>query len=308
MPVAVLAAGVVLDKVLGDPLWLPHPVVGFGRLISFFEHRCNRGRFRRLKGGVVAVGLVAAVAVSVGGLLCAVSAFNGWLATALSVILVFYCLAGKTLIDEVKAVFVAADRSLEAGRKQVSRIVGRDTSQLDAQEVRIAALETLAENLSDGVVAPVFWYMVAGVPGMMAYKMVNTLDSMIGYRNERYRAFGCVAARLDDAANYLPARITALLMIAVSGRWSLWRFVRKYGRCHASPNSGYPEAALAAILNCRFGGPHVYFGQVVDKPWIGTEDRKVGKADVLRAIRVNRGVEFLLLVLYFTGLCLLSLL
>ena len=150
-------------------------------------------------------------------------------------------------------VFEAVDRSLDEGRRQVGRIVGRDTSALSAQEVRTAALETLAENLSDGVIAPLFWYAVLGVPGMMAYKMVNTLDSMIGYRNERYRQFGCIAARIDDVANYIPARLTALLMIIVSGRLSLFRFVGKYGSRHASPNSGYPEAALAGILNCRFG-------------------------------------------------------
>lgn len=163
-------------------------------------------------------------------------------------------------------VFEAADRSLEEGRRQVARIVGRDTSGLTDTEVRTAALETLAENLSDGVIAPLFWYLLLGVPGMLAYKMVNTLDSMIGYRNERYRAFGCFAARLDDVANYLPARLTAFLMVLVTGRLSLLRFVFRYGPRHASPNSGYPEAALAGILDCRFGGPHQYFGEWVYKP------------------------------------------
>ena len=147
-------------------------------------------------------------------------------------------------------VFEAVDRSLEEGRKQVARIVGRDTSELSAQEVRTAALETLAENLSDGVIAPLFWYILLGVPGMLAYKMVNTLDSMIGYRNERYRDFGCFAARLDDVANYIPARLTAFLMILAfprGGFWNLLKFVGMYGNQHASPNSGYPEAALAAF-------------------------------------------------------------
>ena len=128
------------------------------------------------------------------------------------ILLMFYCLAGTTLVREVRMVFKAVDRSLEEGRKQVARIVGRDTSALSAQEVRTAALETLAENLSDGVVAPLFWYLLLGVPGMLAYKMVNTLDSMVGYKNERYCRFGCFAARLDDAANYIPARLTAFLM------------------------------------------------------------------------------------------------
>lgn len=194
-------------------------------------------------------------------------------------------------------VFEAVDHSLDEGRKQVARIVGRDTSALSAQEVRTAALETLAENLSDGVIAPLFWYAVLGVPGMMAYKMVNTLDSMIGYRNERYRQFGCIAARIDDVANYIPARLTALLMILVSGRFSLLRFVGKYGSRHASPNSGYPEAALAGILNCRFGGPHYYFGEEVWKPFIGNNERALTTEDMKKAVCVNRQAEVLMVVL-----------
>lgn len=188
-------------------------------------------------------------------------------------------------------VFGAVEMSLDAGRRQVGRIVGRDTASLSAHEIRTAALETLAENLSDGVVAPLFWYALLGVPGMMAYKMVNTLDSMIGYRNRRYRLFGMVAARIDDAANYLPARITAWLMIVVTGQWRLTRFVRRYGSQHASPNSGYPEAALAGILDCRFGGPHDYFGECVDKPFIGTTERVLGYADMECATQINRRVE-----------------
>jgi adenosylcobinamide-phosphate synthase len=194
----------------------------------------------------------------------------------------------------------------------VSRIVGRDTSQLSAQEVRTAALETLAENLSDGVIAPLFWLLLLGTPGMLAYKMVNTLDSMIGYRTDRYRDFGCWAARLDDAANYLPARLTALLMVIASGFSGYsglsgssgysglprrLAFVRRYARCHASPNSGYPEAALAAILDCRFGGPHLYFGQLFYKPYIGSNDRPLTTADMRLAVRINRCAESLMLLL-----------
>ena len=223
--------------------------------------------------------------------------FSTILTTILSAILIFYCLAGTTLVREVRDVFHAVDRSLDEGRKQVARIVGRDTSQLTAQEIRTAALETLAENLSDGVIAPLFWLAVLGVPGMMAYKMVNTLDSMIGYRTERYRQFGCIAARIDDVANYLPARITALFMVAAGGNLrSGIRFIAKYGHRHASPNSGYPEAALASILNCRFGGPHIYFGELIDKPYIGTNDRPLTTPDMQRAILINRMVEVMAVI------------
>ena len=201
-------------------------------------------------------------------------------------VIVFFCLAGTTLVREVRQVFVALDEGLEQGRRQVARIVGRDTTELTAQEVRTAALETLAENLSDGVIAPLFWYVLLGAPGMLAYKMVNTLDSMIGYRTDRYRRFGTVAARIDDVANFIPARLTALLMILVAGRPSLLRFVWTYGPRHASPNSGWPEAALAGILDCRFGGPHTYFGQLFDKPFIGTNPRPLSTPDMQRAVRI----------------------
>lgn len=296
-----LAGGFLLDKILGDPLWLPHLVVGFGKLISRCERRGNQGAHRRRNGAWTAIGLVVLTFLVSKGLLEAAALLHPWVKIALSVVAVFYCLAGKTLIDEVRMVFEAADTSLEAGRKQVARIVGRDTSALTDQEVRTAALETLAENLSDGVIAPLFWYFLLGVPGMLAYKMVNTLDSMIGYRNARYKDFGCWAARMDDVANYLPARLTSLLMILVSGRWSLLKFVAHYGRMHASPNSGYPEAALAGILNCRFGGPHDYFGETVYKPFIGDNPRPLDSRDMRVAIRVNRGAELLMLLLMIGG-------
>lgn len=281
----------LLDRWLGDPVWLPHPVVAFGRAISFCEHTLNKGRGRFLKGAMTAITLVALTYLLTSTLLRGANIISPWLKATLETLLIFYCLAGTTLIREVRDVFQALDRSLEEGRKQVARIVGRDTQALSAQEVRTAALETLAENLSDGVIAPLFWYCLLGVPGMMMYKMINTLDSMIGYRNERYRRFGCFAARLDDIANYLPARLTALLMVSVSGKPALWRFVLRYGKEHASPNSGYPEAALAGILDCRFGGPHDYFGEEVWKPYIGSNPHLLSTKDMLLAIRINQKVE-----------------
>ena len=292
-----LLVGWVFDLLVGDPQRLPHPVVWFGRLISLGEHRLNTGSHRLLKGAVMSVVLVTVVFALT---LLLRHLLGSWLVVVFDAVVIFYCLAGTTLIREVRQVFLALDRSLEDGRRQVARIVGRDTSQLSAQEVRTAALETLAENLSDGVIAPLFWLALLGTPGMLAYKMVNTLDSMIGYRAERYRDFGCWAAHIDDVANYIPARLTALLMI-ISARcplssdgYSLFAFVRKYGRNHASPNSGYPEAALAGILNCRFGGPHYYFGELFDKPFIGSNERPLTTADMQTAVRINRLAEVLM--------------
>ena len=284
----------VMDLCFGDPVRLPHPVVAFGKLISQGEHAMNKGVHRKLKGALLAIGLVMGIYTITALVLGCLPSIIELLVNTL---LIFFCLAGTTLIREVREVFRAVDRSLEEGRKQVARIVGRDTSELSAQEVRTAALETLAENLSDGVIAPFFWYALLGVPGMLAYKMVNTLDSMIGYRNERYKDFGCFAARLDDVANYIPARLTAFLMVLASGKLSLLGFVWKYGNKHASPNSGYPEAALAGILNCRFGGPHNYFGQEVWKPFIGHNDRLLTTEDMKVAIRINRLAEVMMIIL-----------
>ena len=303
-----LVAGWLLDRTFGDPAGLPHPVVGFGRLIACGEKRWNRDPYRTLKGGLLAVGLTVGVWALLegftGGMSYAEVASSGrtrWIWAAglfvFEAAAVFCFLAGKTLIDEVRAVFRAVDRSVEEGRTQVARIVGRDTAALSPQEIRTAALETLAENLSDGVVAPIFWYVLLGVPGMAAYKMVNTLDSMIGYRTQRYRRFGRVAARLDDAANWIPARLTALLMLLAAGRPKLWRFVARFGPQHASPNSGWPEAALAGILDCRFGGTHDYFGETVYKPYIGENDRSLTTADMEQAIAINRRVEIACVVL-----------
>ena len=336
-----LLLGWLLDLLLGDPSWLPHPVVGFGKVIAFGERHLNKGSHRKLKGALLAVSLIAATYGLTLILLECLSFCRNDVMTLLREILcaliIFYCLAGTTLIREVREVFLALDRSLDEGRRQVARIVGRDTSELSAQEVRTAALETLAENLSDGVIAPLFWFMLLGAPGMLAYKMVNTLDSMIGYRTDRYRDFGCWAARIDDIANYIPARLTALLMIVsplpkarlddsqplprggeasaakhrspfhlfsfspfhhfTFSSFHLFTFVYRNGRKHASPNSGYPEAALAGILDCRFGGPHYYFGELFDKPYIGENDRLLTTADMRTAIRVNRTAEVLMVLI-----------
>ena len=307
-----LLVGWTLDLLIGDPAWLPHPIVWFGKTIAAFERHLNKGKYRKAKGAFTAVFLIALVFIITGAIAYGLRLTGKW-SMLFDAIIIFYCLAGTTLIREVRQVFLALDRSLDEGRRQVARIVGRDTKELSAQEVRTAALETLAENLSDGVIAPLFWLAILGTPGMLAYKMVNTLDSMIGYKTDRYRDFGCWAARIDDFANYIPARLTALLMIlpkvVIKGKWSLVSFVLKNGRKHASPNSGYPEAALAAILDCRFGGPHYYFGEVFDKPYIGENDRPLTTDDMKKAVRVNRTAEVLMvllvaafyLLLYFKG-------
>lgn len=299
--IVTLLIGWLADKLWGDPPSLPHPIVLFGKTISWFESHLNRGEHRRFKGILTTTTLVCVTyfllffILKMLGEKCQGSAGISLevLDMAVCACLIFFGLSGTTLCREVSDVFAAVDISVEKGRMQVSRIVGRDTSKLNAQEIRTAALETLSENLSDGVIAPLFWLAIGGIPAMYAYKMVNTLDSMIGYRTERFKMFGFAAARLDDVANYVPARLTALLMILVSCRFDLFGFVRREGKHHASPNSGYPEAALAGILNCRFGGTHTYFGEVCYKPYIGTTERQIGHADMCKAISVNQKTELI---------------
>ena len=321
-----LAIGWLLDLLFGDPERLPHPVVGMGRWIAFWEKRLNKGGHRRTKGALlVVVSLLLVFGLT--ALLCPPPIINyqlsiincQFLTIVLAAFLIFFCLAGHTLRREVRMVFEALDRSLGDGRQQVARIVGRDTQSLSAQEVRTAALETLAENLSDGVVAPLFWLCLLGVPGMVTYKLVNTFDSMIGYRTPRYKDFGCWAARIDDVANFIPARLTALLMLIVGtvipksedmktnkrGLGDSFRFLLHFGPQHASPNSGWPEAALAVLLDCRFGGPHDYFGEEVYKPYIGNNPRPLTTADMRFSLRLSLCTELLVVLLTATILLLL---
>lgn len=319
--IPVLLIAWLLDLLLGDPAWLPHPIVYMGKWIAFGERHLNNGSQRKLKGALFSLTSICGVFILTWGILTLTTVpeaatvpesfafgFPSILPHAIGALLLLFCLAGHTLRKEVRMVFEALEHGLDEGRRQVARIVGRDTAQLSEQEVRTAALETLAENLSDGVIAPLFWFLLLGVPGAMAYKMINTLDSMIGYQNERYKAFGCWAAHIDDIANYIPARITAslILIAAFIMRPLSLRITNcalrtiKYGPQHASPNSGWPEAALATILDCRFGGPHNYFGQEFYKPYIGDNPRPLTFADMKRSIRICMAAEILSVLIITT--------
>ena len=292
-----LLIGFGLDQLFGDPEKLPHPIVGFGHLISFGEKRLNKGKFLFAKGALMTISLTTFIYLFSYLFINITINYNHISNLLLTAFIVFYCLSARTLRGEVRQVFEALEQSTDAGRKQLSRIVGRDTATLEPQYIRSAALETLAENLSDGVIAPLFWFALLGAPGMLTYKMINTLDSMIGYKNDRYFYFGKFAARLDDIANYIPARITAFLMLLVTANLSKMAFVLKNGSQHSSPNSGYPEAALAAILNCRFGGPNSYFGKIVDKPFIGSNIKVFQLVDMKKALRVNAASEWLMVAI-----------
>jgi adenosylcobinamide-phosphate synthase len=282
-----LLVGFAIDCLLGDPLWLPHPIRLFGNGIAFFTEKLNRGENRRWKGAATAFGLIAFTYISLKIAFLLLRKYE-WVYLAMAGIGVFYGLANRSLIYESYKVMMALkNKGLEAGREQLSYIVGRETRTLNEQQIRTAVLETLAENLSDGVIAPLFFYALGGVPAMLAYKMANTLDSMIGYKSERYREFGWFAARFDDVINFIPARMTALLMVVLSFSWRGLAYIFRYGHQHSSPNAGYPEAALAGILNCRFGGPNVYHGQLVEKPYIGTNPRILTDSDFRKTCLLN---------------------
>ncbi|MBW7922300.1 MAG: cobalamin biosynthesis protein CobD [Rubellimicrobium sp.] len=287
---------------MGEPriLWdrWPHPAVLAGRWVAALDQAMNKGRDRRMKG-------VLAVLVLVSG-----AGVTGWILAALpgrwaELVVLAVLVAQRALVDHVRAVGDALRISVPSGRLMVARIVGRDTAAMDEAAVARAAVESAAENLSDGVVAPVFWYVLAGLPGLLVYKIVNTADSMIGHRTERHEAFGWAAARLDDVLNWIPARLTALLIWLVSPQlWSqaVWRLVRADARRHASPNAGWPEAVMARALNIALAGPRIYGGRVMDAPFVNqTARRDIGAAEVAQAVRVLWQVWAVLLVVAMLG-------
>ncbi|MBC7390255.1 MAG: cobalamin biosynthesis protein CobD [Opitutaceae bacterium] len=293
-----LLVGYVLDLCFGDPHSWPHPVKVFGNLISIGERLLNSGKLRFLKGMLLCLFLCILTFILFYFGMSYLFEKNIYFYFLLASVFVFFGLANKSLITEGRAVFDQLNSNgLDAGRKRLSWIVGRDTTGLSPQQIRISVFETMSENLSDGVIAPLFYYFIAGVPGIMTYKMINTLDSMIGYRNDRYEQFGKFSARLDDVANFVPARLTALLMVLVAWSGRGFQFIVRYGNKHKSPNSGYPEAALAGILNVRFGGPNVYHGKLVIKPYIGDNDRVVDHKEFQKVAILNNKVTFLMVLL-----------
>ncbi len=282
---APLFFAMLLDALLGEPRWLwsrwPHPAVLMGRAVGWTDDRFNTGGHRRIRG------LVAIAA------LCAFAALLGVLVSALPGGPVLETLAGaallaqRSLCDHVAAVARDLRMSVPEGRRAVARIVGRDTAGMDGPAISRAAIESAAENLSDGVIAPAFWFLVAGLPGLLVYKMVNTADSMIGYRTPRHAAFGWAAARLDDVLNWIPARMTALLIWALHGRAASWRSMRADAQLHRSPNAGWPEAAMAAALGVALSGPRSYDGQMRDFPYVNASGlRQSGPAEIDRAVAV----------------------
>lgn len=301
MSALVVAGAMVLDAVTGDPRSLyarvPHPVTLMARSLMLLEGRLNRAV--DADGPRRAMGVVS-LAVYVGGWtalgIALTQVLDGSMGMVLLIALASTLLAGRDLLDHVGAVAKALDDAeyLTEARAAVGRIVGRETAVLDRPAIARAAIESLAENLSDGFVAPVFWFVVAGFPGLVAYKAINTADSLIGHRSERYRAFGWAAARLDDLANWIPARLTAAVLALAAlkeGRaGAAWSTARRDAGQHLSPNAGWPEAAMAGALGIRLGGPRRYGSEQVDGAWFGTGRENADTTDLARALHIARRV------------------
>ena len=308
MTVWAVLGGFVLDALFGDPAWLPHPVVYMGKAISKLE-KFLRPRLPKTPQGELLGGAIVAFCLPVGtflltGLVC-------WGAARLHPLLglavqMFWCgqaLAARGLVQESTNVYKELKKpDLPGARKAVSRIVGRDTAELTAEGVTKAAVETVAENASDGVIAPLLYMLIGGAPLALTYKAINTMDSMLGYKNEKYLYFGRVPAKLDDVANYIPSRLAALLWVAAAaftgndakGAWRIWRRDR---RRHASPNSAQTESACAGALGVQLAGPAYYFGQYYPKLTIGDALRPIEPEDILRANRMMYAESILALAI-----------
>lgn len=299
MTPAIALIALFLDVIFGWPdRWyrrIGHPVTWLGRLIGALEQQLNRGQARRLKG--IATTLIAIAAAALPAIL-----LQDLLGVWGAAILAWPLVAARSLHDHLRAVLHPLQRGdLTAARHATAMIVGRDVTQADQAALTRASLESLAENASDGVIAPLFWAMVAGLPGIAAYKAINTLDSMIGHKNARYHQFGWFAARLDDVANWLPARLTALLLALASGNPRSWRIARRDARAHRSPNAGWPEAAMAGALNVRLSGPRAYGDRTSAEPWLNEAAPDPQVADLDRGIGLYRRALWIAAVLLLTA-------
>ncbi|BET97856.1 adenosylcobinamide-phosphate synthase CbiB [Xenorhabdus taiwanensis] len=308
MTVLLWFAAFILDMKLGDPPHWPHPVRWIGQLThrieQFIRRICQTETDLKWGGVLLWLVVVGSVWLASYWVLQLTYGVTFWLGCLAEVWLIYTVLAGRSLGDAANAVYQAlCQGDLNASRKQLANIVGRDTYQLQTPQISRAAIETVAENSVDGVIAPLFFLMLGGVPLAMTYKAINTLDSMVGYKTPRYRALGMFSARMDDVANWVPARL-GWLLLAMAAKWQGLDF-RQALRIgwrdryqHSSPNSGWPEATVAGALGIRLGGPNIYFNQLVKKPWIGDARREVTPDDIPQSVQMMRVASMMALLLF----------
>lgn len=292
----VLVLALLLDAMMGEPKWLwsraPHPAVLMGRAVSWLDQCLNISPDRRLKGVAATIALTAG-AIGLGLILTQ-------LGPLVEIIIVAILLAQRSLADHVSAVADALRLSLGDGRRVVARIVSRDCRNMTTPQVARSAIESASENLSDGIIAPAFWFVIGGLPGLLVYKAINTADSMIGYRTPRYEQFGWAAARLDDLLNLIPARLTGLMIAALAGQLGEWHNIRRDAHRHKSPNAGWPEAAMARALNIALAGPRSYDGQMQHLAWVNGDARQqIGPAEIDSSVAMLWRVWRLTLALTF---------
>ena len=297
-----LTAALVLDAIFGEPKWvwdrIPHPAVLMGRAVGFMDETFNEGDHRKARG-IVACAILCLAALAFGILVQSIPYF--W---PVEVLIGAILIAQRSLTDHVSDVAFALRNSVEDGRVEVAKIVGRDTSNMDGPAISRAAIESAAENFSDGVVAPVFWFAVAGLPGILLYKIVNTADSMIGYRTPKYAEFGWAAARLDDVLNWIPARLSMLLIMLSQFGWHTWPMIRKDARLHRSPNAGWPEAAMAGALDVALSGPRSYDGEMRDFPYVNPEgDRNAQPMHISAAVRILWSAWWIMFAISILAYC-----
>ncbi len=307
LPISMLLA-YLIDKMVGDPLWLPHPVVYIGKLITWLESFIRKiaKTPRALKLGGLLLWIVTVVGVYLLTAWLVLGAFCLHFAAGfiLQTLLMWTAVAAKCLDTEAQKVRIKIEeKDLAGARIRIGYLVGRDTTQLSEKEIIRAAVETVAENTVDGVTAPLFYALLGGAPLMLAYKAVNTLDSMVGYKNEKYKDLGYFSAKLDDLANYIPARISLIGFILGAGLLGYdhdgaRRIALRDHKNHKSPNAGWPEAAVAGALGVQLGGANIYFGEVVEKPTIGDKGRELEAQDILRAGRLMQKSSAIMLLLY----------
>ena len=290
----VLAIAMVLDAIAGEPRWLwsrvPHPAILLGKCVASLERGLNSGTNKRLKG-IFALIVLVILGWAVGSLLSLCGPIVEILCAAI-------LLAYKSLVDHVDDVASGLRLSPGEGRRAVSRIVSRDVSAMSEAQIARSAIESAAENMSDGVIAPAFWFLIGGLPALLVYKAVNTADSMIGYRTTRYHEFGWAAARFDDVLNLIPARLTGLIIAASNAGLPQWRAISRDARQHRSPNAGWPEAAMARAIDVALAGPRSYDGQIQDLAWVNGDGRKqIDANDIDASLRVLRQVWCVSLIL-----------
>jgi adenosylcobinamide-phosphate synthase len=278
-----LVFALLLDAAMGEPAWLwsrfPHPAVVMGRVIGWLDRQLNTGSDKK-KNGVIATAALVLGAIVLGLAL-------GQLGAIVEIIVAAVLLAQRSLASHVTAVADALRLSVGDGRLVVARIVSRDCRQMSPSQVARAAIESASENLSDGIIAPAFWFLIAGLPGLLVYKIINTADSMIGYRNDQYKDFGWAAARTDDVLNLIPARLTGLMIAALSRQLGQWRAITQDARRHRSPNAGWPEAAMARALGIALAGPRSYDGQMQPLAWVnGNANQNIGADEIDKSVSI----------------------